>query len=453
MGLIIKIKNQVLDSEFKYYFVSIARSYLFEYSDNDIIKIINNNSYNKTDLYNIAFNIAKMLDNINSYELIKIIINDFKFYKNSIKVGNVNETIIRIDNLINYARVSSNNNETYEDFKNYLDNIINSKDDITYKDLSLGNGVKIMNIHKSKGLEFPICYFSGFYKKFNTSDIKDRIIFDKELGIITPFFKDKQEMLITKDLLKSKYNINNISEQIRLLYVALTRAKEKIIMVMPLDEEKKYTPKIVDDLIRKKYNSFLSIINSISKNIENYIYNVDINKLGLSKDYLNLINIDKLNTNSKNEIIKFDNIEIQNDLLIENHASKIVNKIISKEEKEKMEYGLYIHSLFENSDFLHSKETTVQNLVNLLNINENTKIYKEHEFIYEEDGIKYHGIIDLILIDDDIKIIDYKLKNIDDDAYKNQLRVYKSYLTKVLNKEVKTYLYSIVDNKIKEILL
>ena len=71
-------------------------------------------------------------------------------------------------------------------------------------------------------------------------DIKDRFIFDSTYGIITPYFKEGIGNTILKDLLKNKYMIDNISERIRLFYVALTRAKKKMIIVTSLDEEKKY---------------------------------------------------------------------------------------------------------------------------------------------------------------------------------------------------------------------
>ena len=82
----------------------------------------------------------------------------------------------------------------------------------------------------------------------------------------------------------------------------------------------------------------------------------------------------------------------------------------------------------------------------------NAKIYKEYEFIYNIDNIKYHGIIDLMNVyDDHIDIIDYKLKNISDIEYKKQLNIYKEYISSITNKKVHTYLYSIIDNILTEV--
>ena len=82
----------------------------------------------------------------------------------------------------------------------------------------------------------------------------------------------------------------------------------------------------------------------------------------------------------------------------------------------------------------------------------NAKIYKEYEFIYNIDNIKYHGIIDLMNVyDDHIDIIDYKLKNILDTAYLKQLNGYKNYIESISNKKVYIYLYSIMDEKIEDL--
>ena len=77
-----------------------------------------------------------------------------------------------------------------------------------------------MNIHKSKGLEFPLCYFTGYYKSFNISDLKDLFMYDNKYGIITPVNTDGIKSTIIKTLAKELYMHEEISEKIRLFYVA-----------------------------------------------------------------------------------------------------------------------------------------------------------------------------------------------------------------------------------------
>lgn len=458
IGLIYKIYNKEFDDEFKYDFVSVARSFLFSYNDNQIFEIIMNNKYYETDVYKLCLDIASKVDKLNIYELLKLIINKFDYYNNIIKIGNVEDVIIRIDNLLNISNNLSNIGYTLEDFKEYLEEMIASDSEIKYSvNNNSNNSVKIMNIHKSKGLEFPVCYFSGLYKTFNVEDAKKSFAYSNKYGIITPYFKDGLGNTIISSLFKKDYIINNISESIRLFYVALTRAKEKIILVTSLDKETNVVHNLVNDNIREKYNSFLSIINSIKNCLNDYIKDVNIDEYNITKDYL--FNKEKINAydNNFDQKIKYKDINIPNNTIEEEHASKTIINLLTEEEIAKMEYGSIIHKVFEETDFLNIEDDNpykekIVNFVNRLSITKTTKIYKECEFIYDQDDISYHGIIDLILIDDNkVKIVDYKLKDIDDNEYKKQLKVYYNYLKTIFNKDISVYLYSILNNELKEV--
>ncbi|MFI3176088.1 MAG: helicase-exonuclease AddAB subunit AddA [Eubacteriales bacterium] len=104
------------------------------------------------------------------------------------------------------------------------------------------NVVRIMSIHKSKGLEFPICFVSGLGKKFNQMDLRKQFVVDMDYGIgmdyIDPVRRVKTKT-IGKSAILRKMELDNIGEEIRILYVALTRAKEKLIMTGVLDNLEK----------------------------------------------------------------------------------------------------------------------------------------------------------------------------------------------------------------------
>ena len=95
------------------------------------------------------------------------------------------------------------------------------------------NVVRIMSIHKSKGLEFPVVICSGMGKKFNTQDFRKNILYHHNLGF-GPQLVDYNRRIsypsIAKEALKSKINVENLSEEMRVLYVAFTRPKEKLII-------------------------------------------------------------------------------------------------------------------------------------------------------------------------------------------------------------------------------
>lgn len=101
------------------------------------------------------------------------------------------------------------------------------------------DAVRIMSIHKSKGLEFPVCFIAGMKKKFNLRDSRDSIVMDSDYGlgvnIINPIKRTKRKSLY-KSYLSEKKNRETLEEELRLLYVAMTRAKEKLIMTTTITE-------------------------------------------------------------------------------------------------------------------------------------------------------------------------------------------------------------------------
>lgn len=95
------------------------------------------------------------------------------------------------------------------------------------------NTVRIMSIHKSKGLEFPICFVSGMGKPFNNQDARSKILLHPDLGVgvdyINPESRVRTQTLI-KNVMKQQLVLENLGEELRVLYVGLTRAKEKLLL-------------------------------------------------------------------------------------------------------------------------------------------------------------------------------------------------------------------------------
>ena len=95
------------------------------------------------------------------------------------------------------------------------------------------NVVRLMSIHKSKGLEFPVVILSGLGKQFNLSDLRGNILLHKDLGL-GPRYVDTglrtYSSTILRNAISEKIKFENLSEEMRILYVAMTRAKDKLIM-------------------------------------------------------------------------------------------------------------------------------------------------------------------------------------------------------------------------------
>jgi len=464
MNFVVKINKKEYDTEFKYCFTSIARSYLFRLSDQDIFDIFKEKKFYETEIFKISKEISNNIENLTNEEFINEIVNKFNIIENTIKTGNIEASMVRIEYLLNLSKNLTELGYTPYELTDYIKEMVEGKNEIKYSlNTSAGNNVKIMNIHKSKGLEFHICYYSGLHKAFNISDLKQLFTIDNELGIIAPYVEEKPKETIYKYLLKDKYMKEEIAEKIRLFYVAMTRCKEKMILVTSLtDKEKDRVHDLVEDSIRLKYKSFLDILNSIKENIKEYIVDIDLDKQNLTKDYNEIKenNYESLLHKNNNKIEK-RKISINSNIEEEKHFSKTTNKLITKEEYKNMEFGTHMHYLLELIDFKNPDlkdidnfyKEKINNFLNqelLKNIKE-ANIYKEYEFIEINNNETYHGIIDLMLeYSDHVDIIDYKLKNIEDDAYQEQLNGYKKYIENKLNKKVDIYLYSIMDNIIKK---
>lgn len=96
-----------------------------------------------------------------------------------------------------------------------------------------GNTVRIMSIHKSKGLEFPIVFVSGLAKQFNKQDTRGKLLIDAQLGIGTDYLDIEKRVkgaTLKKNVMKRQMELEALGEELRVLYVAMTRAKEKLIL-------------------------------------------------------------------------------------------------------------------------------------------------------------------------------------------------------------------------------
>ena len=101
--------------------------------------------------------------------------------------------------------------------------------------------VRIMSIHKSKGLEFPVCFLAGLSKRFNRQDSVQPVILDMDLGIAADWIDPKartKQATVKKNALAAKLVEDSLGEELRVLYVAMTRAEEKLILTACCKEEK-----------------------------------------------------------------------------------------------------------------------------------------------------------------------------------------------------------------------
>ncbi len=130
-------------------------------------------------------------------------------------------------------------------FVRYIDELQKYEVDFGEADVTAENedAVHIMTIHKSKGLEFPVVFVSGMNKKFNRSDVKESMVLHADFGIGMEERKPEPRVkrnTINRSLIKEQLERENLGEELRILYVALTRAKEKLIMTGVLNDREKW---------------------------------------------------------------------------------------------------------------------------------------------------------------------------------------------------------------------
>jgi len=99
--------------------------------------------------------------------------------------------------------------------------------------------VRIMSIHKSKGLEFPVTFVAGLAKRFNMQDVNRSLVVDMDMGLATDYMDAVRRIrnkTLRRSVLSRKMREENLAEELRVLYVALTRAKEKLILTACMEK-------------------------------------------------------------------------------------------------------------------------------------------------------------------------------------------------------------------------
>lgn len=282
------IKNHDYSSqEFIKSFISISRSFIFSYSDEKIYQICKNKSF-KEDL--IIKQIQEELYKTSMYPIytqFENLIFSLDIYNKCIIYGEVTKNEKYLDTFLDMFKTMSSLDYALDDFILYLEYIdtYDLKINLSSSGSSI-DSIKLMNIHKSKGLEFNIVYFSGLYRNFNQSEYKKSFGISNKFGIIFPQ-KNLNKESVVKILNKDKETKEDLSERIRLFYVALTRTKEKMIFLCDSALYKYYQEefniKLLNTFVQNNNLNFISKEQLINQILDSYN-----NKL-ITKEVLNML--------------------------------------------------------------------------------------------------------------------------------------------------------------------
>ncbi len=465
LRLILSIKKGQLDDAFRYAFMSVGRSFLVRYSDQELFTYFKDQSYEESSLYQKAKAIADQMDTKSCAMVLEEIAETFNYYQKLPTVGDVENRMLRFDYLKKMSRNLEELGYGVEEFLEYMETVL--EHDLALKvsvTNDAANAVKMMTIHKSKGLEYFICYYAGLSNRFNMSDLNDWFLYDKTYGFLIPYMQEGVKPTFYKQLLKNDYLKEEISEKIRLFYVALTRCKEKMIIVAPLGESEEYTP-VLSYESKLHYRSFLDMIKSIEDRLTPFMKSIGKDEIPLTKAY-NFTRNDHwqqqiARTEESVEVEEYTFSPTYKETL---HYSKSTDALFNRNVDEIMKIGTEMHYLLEMIDLKDPKLDTLpisdfqkEKLSNfitqpLIQAHRNDAMYHEYEFLEEEEQVRHHGIIDLLIVEnEEVLIIDYKLRNIKDPAYVQQLQGYKRWIEKHFHKQCSLYLYSILDDRMEKV--
>ena len=279
--------------------VTVLRSTIGKFTDDELVQIRLSDKYDNFYICmqkalidvekELKQKIENFLENLETWrkeqeymaldELIWKIYMDTGFYNYVGLMPNGNLRQANLKMLFQKAKqYESSNFKGLYNFINFLDKLKLSSGDMGAAKLigENDNVIRIMSIHKSKGLEFPIVFLSSTGKQVNLMDLNQNVLLHQEMGIGVKYIdydKQIQYDTLSKAAIKNKIFIETLSEEMRILYVALTRAKEKLFitglskdyqkeiekMKKNVDRYEKVNDKI-NPILVKKYKKYLDWI-------------------------------------------------------------------------------------------------------------------------------------------------------------------------------------------------
>ena len=343
MSLLKIIDNPIQDIPL----VTVLRSHIGKFTDDDLVKIRLSDSYDnfytclqkalidaEGDLKNKTTNFLNMLDTFREEqeylaldELIWKIYMDTGFYN---YVGLMTNGELRQANLKmlfqKAKQFETANFKGLYNFIKFIEKLSLSSGDLGSAKLigENDNVIRIMSIHKSKGLEFPVVFLANTGKQFNLMDLNQNILLHQELGLGVKYIdydKQVQYNTLSRVALRNKVFVETLSEEMRILYVALTRAREKLIITgLSKDYEKEILnikkqiecyEKVnnkANYILVKKYKKYLDWILLVYFYEKENIKDVDFNVYNKNDLLSKLTKIDKVEVDVKK--ILESNVEI-----------------------------------------------------------------------------------------------------------------------------------------------
>ncbi len=479
-NIINAVKNdQDDDQKLIFSILQLARSYLFDYSDEQIDSGIEQlNRIDKTSvskrLYGLSMSslgqiailineITSNLDLKSNYQIFTEIIDKFDVLGKLHRLSNPLSRQMRIAKL--GELIVDFDNRTYD--LNTVCQMLNEIEKNPDLDIEFStnseqetDSITVITTHKSKGLEYNICYFPFLYKRFNVMDLNSKYGYSHDFNYILPGQLSSGNLTntIEKVMWSTASRDEVVSEKIRLFYVAITRAKDKNILIVDTSVLENQKFKGISSA-----NSINDILFNGWEPLKRYVTDC----YQLTEEQINASLFNKFAASSKEkqgQLIAPAYLQPEFDAKVfeRKRASGHITEIIDKQVATNIEKGNEVHEYLEFVD-LFAIDAAIENSSDLQKrVLENIKnselltgmvnYYPEFQFKITSD-YEMNGIIDLLVeTEDKFIVIDYKLNAIDKPEYIEQVTTYVEYIKSISTKKVEGYLLSLLSGAVIKVI-
>jgi ATP-dependent helicase/nuclease subunit A len=451
----------------KHGYASLKRSYLYGEKDPEIYADITSGRYLSDPLFAFLKGQQASLLSGGVEAGVHSLLQALPFISNLPLLGEVKSNYEKLLSFENQAALSDRMGLSFAEFEEHFADLKKYEVGLSASSGEEGGkAVRLMSIHAAKGLEFPIVYSPDLSAKPNLSDIHGGFLVDPDLGVLLPATLEEGDPFTYRHFLaKDKAVKAELSERMRLFYVALTRAKEKLVLLQKEEPGVEYEKVGKDTLLRlaldpEKEGEIASAAFRVPQSFADFL------ALGGGGAFLaRHVEAEaptplgaKPGANPLAPAPEFRSVEIAPVVRSGVRASK---KSLSPADEGALAYGVRLHRLLELADFVSKdvsfiadgKERALIARILALPLFQDlrlARVYKEYAYFDAAAGVQ--GSLDLLIVyPDRAVIVDYKTRSLDDEAYQKQLSLYKAYIERVFHKPASTWLLSILEGTLREV--
>jgi ATP-dependent helicase/nuclease subunit A len=423
--------------KYRHELASVWRSFLYRDDDQSIFLKLKDLSNNQSDpLLDKIADIARLKDQLPLGELIAKIALDFELHQETIHLGDVLNHAGRIEELIRLAAGLQDIGMSIEELVAYFDDAVALKAPLVLDTPKMSSGVvKLMTIHQSKGLEFPVVYYPGLFRQFNLPEETSSSYAHGRYGLVLPVYEDEEPYSFFHHLVRAEEKQAALSEEMRKLYVALTRTRETMVVLMKaVDEETTMrSPRSFADFLRLA--SWSASADHPLPEPQETTRPIHAGK-PVTVDFrqLNIVPVIKKTVRAS--------------------QARVADRAAAR-------YGTRLHDIMSRLDYRRpayedipedSIRDRIAALLALPPLEDahRARAYQEYSFYDPKQDL--FGTIDLMLVyENRIDIIDFKTGSLDHNYYDDQLRAYHRYVASITDLPIKLYLVSLTRDEYRAV--